>query len=521
MYVSIFEIIGPVMLGPSSSGTAGMAKIGAVAHEFVEGAIRSVQILFHPRHYEGYTGCRSHLALLGGALGLSLDQADMKHSLDIAKQRGIEVKVGFFAPPLPENGLTAEVTIATREGKQCCIRGVSLGGGMIEIIGVDRFPVELVNTEGYLFAWSEKDLTEELQQMIDTKRQRVGCSCGGEELLYYINGSGQEVKDLREKVALLSGVRRTVCIKPILTYGFVPHEALFTTCEELCGLERKSGVTVPRLALEYERVRSGRSVGEIRSDMTEQLKVMRESCERGLQSVNKPLYGFTKGDTGIRLQRAVKEGKTLGGILPRAVSKALAVMDVGMSMGTVVAAPTGGSCGILPGCLLAAQEEYGFSDENLVEAMFAAAAMGVVMRYKSVVMSGMGGGCQGEIGVSSAMAASALTYLGGGSGGQICHAMALALKGLMGLICDPIGANSEIPCIKRNGSGVANAFSAADMALAGIESYIPPDEVIDALVDAQKRMPPELRCGCGGLFSTRTAAAAREEEKRLDELIRL
>ena len=233
------------------------------------------------------------------------------------------------------------------------------------------------------------------------------------------------------------------------------------------------------------------------------------------------LYGFVKGDEGAKIKDAAEAGELYDELLPRAISKAVATMNVAMSMGTIVAAPTSGSCGILPGCLLTVQEHFDYSDKKIVRAMFIAASIGLVIRYKGVKMSGMEGGCQGEVGVSSAMAAGALVYLKGGSANKVFHAAALALKGLMGLICDPIGANSEIPCVKRNAVGAANAFAAADMALAGIESFIPPDEVIDALVHVQGRTPECFRCGDSGLYSTGMAEKAREQEALMDAAIRI
>lgn len=143
------------------------------------------------------------------------------------------------------------------------------------------------------------------------------------------------------------------------------------------------------------------------------------------------------------------------------------------------------------------------------------------MYYHHASFSGMGGGCQGEIGVSSAIAAAALCYLGGGDAKTICDACALSMKNILGLICDRIGGSSEVPCIRRNGIGVANAFSGCDMALAGIPSYVPPDEVIEALCNTQKLLPPELRGGFGGLGCTATSRRAREIEDRLNRELTL
>ena len=158
------------------------------------------------------------------------------------------------------------------------------------------------------------------------------------------------------------------------------------------------------------------------------------------------------------------------------------------------------------------QQEYGFSDEKIEDALFVASLMGVVMENRDVSFSGSVGGCQGEVGVSSAITAAAIASLFTDDPEAITHAMAICLKNLLGLVCDPIAGPIEVPCIKRNAVGVANAFTSADMALAGIRSYIPPDEVIDALVDVEKRLPSELRCATtGGLACTATACRLREK----------
>jgi L-serine dehydratase len=186
-------------------------------------------------------------------------------------------------------------------------------------------------------------------------------------------------------------------------------------------------------------------------------------------------------------------------------------MEVNASMGRVCAAPTAGSCGVLPGVLSAVKEKRSLDDEAILNALLVAGVYGALVAFKAPI-SGALGGCQSEIGVASAMAAAALAHIGGGTAEATAHAMALALKSLLGLVCDPVAGPVEIPCIKRNAVGVANAFTSADMALAGIRSVIPPDEVIDALRNVQQLMPPELRGTTqGSLGVTKTAKRLKEE----------
>ena len=180
-------------------------------------------------------------------------------------------------------------------------------------------------------------------------------------------------------------------------------------------------------------------------------------------------------------------------------------MECDACMGRVVAAPTAGAAGVIPGALLTAAEHLGASEARVVDALLVSAVVGSVIALAAPV-SGTMGGCQSEVGVASAMTASALAQMDGGSPSQVSHAMAIALKNVLGLVCDPVAGAVEVPCIKRNAMGVANAFVAADMARAGIESAIPADEVIMALCSVQKLLPVELRASSrGGLGITPTA----------------
>ena len=194
------------------------------------------------------------------------------------------------------------------------------------------------------------------------------------------------------------------------------------------------------------------------------------------------------------------------------------VMETAVKMGEsnacmkkIVAAPTAGSCGVMPAVLLSLQKEKGFSDDQMTEALFVAAGIGGVIANRAF-LAGASGGCQAEIGSASAMAAGAAAYLAGGNARQIADAAALALKGLLGLACDPVAGLVEVPCVKRNVIGSVNALTSADMAIAGIVSRIPPDEVIDAMKSIGICMPGCLKeTGTGGLAATPTGEAIREQ----------
>ena len=207
-----------------------------------------------------------------------------------------------------------------------------------------------------------------------------------------------------------------------------------------------------------------------------------------------------------------RPGRLLGGTyFLRVTEEALRVAECNACMRRIVAAPTAGSCGVLPAVLIPLAEERALGEDAVVEALYIAAAFGAVTASRASV-SGAQGGCQAEIGTASAMAAAALTHLQGGTALQCAHAFALALSNLLGLVCDPVAGLVELPCVRRNVIGAVNAVSAADMALAGIVSRIPADEVIDAMGEVGEALPAALReTGLGGLAATPTAQRLTEE----------
>ena len=222
------------------------------------------------------------------------------------------------------------------------------------------------------------------------------------------------------------------------------------------------------------------------------------------------LSGLVGGD-GARMRAFSAKGETLSGpYLQEVIAGALSVGESNACMRKIVAAPTAGACGVLPAVLVPLYRMGRAAEEEIVQALYVSAGIGAVIGYRASI-AGASGGCQAEIGSASAMAAGALTALRGGDGAMIGHAAAMALKNLMGLICDPVAGLVEVPCVKRNVVGAVNAVSCADMALAGIESRIPVDEVIDCMGDVGRRMPVEFReTALGGLAATPFGRSVKE-----------
>lgn len=229
------------------------------------------------------------------------------------------------------------------------------------------------------------------------------------------------------------------------------------------------------------------------------LKVMRESVAHGMDETLRSMSGMTGGQAPLLWRQAEGGRSALGALAGRACARALAIAESNACMGKIVAAPTAGSCGILPAALLTVQEAHALPDERLIRSMYLSAAFGQVIAGRASI-SGAQGGCQAECGSAAAMAGAAVVYLLGGSNAQSADACCFALMNSMGLVCDPVGGLVEIPCVYRNVSGVMNALSAAEMALSGMKSLIPADQVIDAMKAVGDSMPASLReTGEGGV----------------------
>lgn len=264
---------------------------------------------------------------------------------------------------------------------------------------------------------------------------------------------------------------------------------------------------------EYARAREGETLGlsaaQLDALMSERLAVMREAVERGCASPVSSRTGTTGGDAH-RLWNATKLPGVLAPALARAVARALAVAEVNSAMGRIVAAPTAGACGIVPGVLFTVAEEMDLPDEAVVGGLWVAGLVGQVIQGR-IALSGAQGGCQAECGAAAAMAAAAACHMAGAQPAACFHAAAIALKNMLGLVCDPVAGLVEVPCIKRNGGGTAVAMAAAIMGLAGIRSVIPPDEVVLAMAEIGAGLPAALReTGDGGLAATPTGKAIAE-----------
>ncbi|GED24333.1 putative L-serine dehydratase, alpha chain [Brevibacillus agri] len=279
---------------------------------------------------------------------------------------------------------------------------------------------------------------------------------------------------------------------------------MFCNVAELVELAESQGKKISQVMIEAEMEVSQRTKDAIMQDMYANLDVMEKAVHRGLTEDIRSHSGLTGGDAK-KLQDYMKNKPFLSGpTLLNAVSMSVAVNEVNAAMGTIVATPTAGACGIVPGTLFAVSDKLKPTREQMVNYLFTAGAIGYCIANNAFI-SGAAGGCQAEVGSATAMAAAAIVEMAGGTPEESAQAVAIALKNMLGLVCDPVAGLVEVPCVKRNAMGAAIATVAADMALAGIKSVIPTDEVIDAMYRIGCSMPTALKeTAQGGLAATQT-----------------
>lgn len=283
-------------------------------------------------------------------------------------------------------------------------------------------------------------------------------------------------------------------------------DVLFHNVRELVERAEQEDKLISEIMIEQEMLITGRTRDEIIQQMDRNLTVMEEAVERGLQGVQS-VTGLTGGDA-VLLQNYIAQGKSLSGdLLLDAVSKAVATNEVNAAMGTICATPTAGSAGVVPGTLFAVKNKLNPTREQMIRYLFTSGAFGFVVANNASI-SGAEGGCQAEVGSAAGMAAAAIVEMAGGTPQQCSEAFAITLKNMLGLVCDPVAGLVEVPCVKRNAMGAANSLVAADMALAGVTSRIPCDEVIGAMYRIGQSMSPNLKeTARGGLAATPTGKA--------------
>ena len=289
---------------------------------------------------------------------------------------------------------------------------------------------------------------------------------------------------------------------------------MFKSFEDITRLEQEWNLPLWECVLEAE----AKETGESREAVFERMKSMYQrmvQADKDYEADMKSRSGLCGGD-GARIEEARKRGTLLcGPFVGKIMERAVKMGESNACMKRIVAAPTAGSCGVIPAVLISIQEEKHLTEDDMTKALFVAAGIGDVIANRAF-LAGAAGGCQAEIGSASSMAAGAIVFLMGGNSKMMKEAAALAMKNLLGLACDPVAGLVEVPCVKRNVLGAVNAMTSADLAMAGVESRIPVDEVFDAMRNIGRNMPENVKeTGLGGLANTPTGNAYKEKIEKM------
>ena len=281
----------------------------------------------------------------------------------------------------------------------------------------------------------------------------------------------------------------------------------FKRAAELLSLCKEYDKPISQIMMDRECEMTEKPLDEIRSRMAVSLQIMKDATKEAINQPSQSMGGLIGGESR-KLSDLQSSGKNIAGnLISKAIAYSMGVLEVNASMGLIVAAPTAGSSGVIPGVLLALQEEYDFTDDQIIDALFTCSAIGYLAMLNATV-AGAVGGCQAEIGVAAAMAAAAVVELMGGTPEQCTDAASTVLMNMLGLVCDPVGGLVEYPCQNRNASGASNAIVAAEISLAGIHQLIPLDEMMDIMYTVGKKLPAELReTALGGCALSPSACA--------------
>lgn len=523
-HASIFnDVLGPVITGPSSSNTCGAARITQIIR-FLMPDFKKATIAVNEGDGFGHTlqGMKSGVAFVAGLMGFPVDDRRIAVAREIAKERGLDVRftnkdlVGEYFDMVEvtlENGVDAPVVVLA----------ASIGAGMVEIVTINGVPVKMTGDAFELLINSKKPISKELKDYVVKVIQEdsvfiedtMHASDEGEIYEVRIEKALSPAAAAKVKEAAAKEGALAFFIDAILTVSAKKDQKLpFHNCREMEEYLEKTGKNMFEAGVDYEMARSGWSREEILKYAEHIITVMREAAEEGLKG-DFEMSGFATPKAG-QIKQATLDRKIIPcGTIEQATYYAVAVMELNSGMGRIVAAPTAGSAGIMPGTLLSTVDALNIPMEKAVEALMVGGVIGLFIAEQAN-FSGADCGCQAEVASACSMAAATACYLIGGTTKQICCAAALAIQNLLGLICDPIGSFPEIPCINRNPMGCANAITMANLAIGGYDAVIPLDEVIVTMRVVGESLPKELRCSGGGLCGSPTGkclAAKLEKEK--------
>jgi len=511
---SIFnDVIGPVMRGPSSSHCAAAVRIGRIARDLMDGEISDVLIEFDPHGSLATTheSQGSDMGLFGGFLGWDTTHERLAESPRAIQEAGIRVKIKI-TPISASHPNTYQLTISnSRETHR--MTAISTGGGIIEVTGIDGVKVSMAGDYYETIVYSGADGEQLLAHLKENIQADEILLLRSESICFVeIKSHGFLDQDMLSTLAFRLDVlfiKQIAPVLPILSRREI--EIPFITCTGMLEYNQDKNLDLWELAVHYECARGGITTKEVMEKMSGIIDIMQNAIQTGLAGTEYAdrILGYQSG----KFQTQMENRRLIdGGVLNRIILYTTALMESKSAMGLIVAAPTAGSCGGLPGACFGTADEMDLAREELTRAMLAGGLIGVFIAAHATFAAEVGG-CQAECGAGSGMAAAALVTLAGGTAHQAVGAASMALQNILGMICDPVANRVEVPCLGKNVMAASNALACANMALADYDPVIPLDEVIQTMDKVGKMLPPGLRCtALGGLSITKTS---KEIKKRL------
>ena len=501
-YPSIFnDVIGPVMRGPSSSHCAASLRIGRLCRDLMSGNVNTVLIEFDPTGSLATThkDQGSDMGLFGGFLGWEADDERLPESAKYIAEAGITVAIeikdiGAVHP----NTYKITLSNATETRRMTAI---STGGGMIEVIEIDGAKVEMAGDFFVTLVYCNNP--QKVIELVEGSIQydRITVHKGDVE---FVSIESQVSPD-SDKLLGLGGVLFVKELNPVLPVLSRKNlQVPFITCEEMLAYNQDKDLQLWELATHYESARGSISHPEVFEKMRSIVRIMDNAIKIGLKGTK--YADRILGSQSLQFKEQFDNRRLIGGDANNTIIMYVsAMMEVKSSMGVIVAAPTAGSCGALPGAVIGTAHSLNLSEDEAVKAMLAAGLIGVFIAAHATFAAEVGG-CMAETGAGAGMAAAAIVGLAQGTLLQSIAAASLALQNSLGLICDPIGNRVEAPCLGRNVMAATNAVSCSNMALSDYDQLIPLDEVIETMKEVGDRIHHTLRCtNLGGLSITKSA----------------
>ena len=504
-YPSIFnDVIGPVMRGPSSSHCAASLRIGRICRDLMNGDIREAYIEFDPNGSLATThkGQGSDMGLFSGFMGWEAYDERLPDYLQAIDAAGIKIKIDIH-PIGATHPNTYQISLKNAQESHQVI-ALSTGGGMIQVIAIDGAAVSMAGDYyvTLIYVKSADPVADFIRQSVAYDELTIHA---GSSTFIEIKSNGFLSESLLGEINAFDEVISIKQLHPVLPVLARKNLSVpFITCEEMLQYNEGKNLSLWQLAVHYEAQRGHISHDEVFEKMRGIVKIMENAIALGLEGTS--YRDRILGPQSVTFKKKLEEKKLVeGDVLNTIVMYTSAMMEVKSSMGVIVAAPTAGSCGALPGALLGTAKALKLPQDDVVKAMLAAGIIGVFIAAHATFAAEVGG-CMAECGSGSGMAAAGIVELKHGSLDQSLAAASMCLQTSLGMVCDMIADRVEAPCLNRNVMAASTALSCANMALADYNHLIPLDEVVETMKRVGDAIPNTLRCtGLGGLAITKTA----------------